>query len=70
MKKWKRDKMQNLHTTQGDTMKVEIKDITRRVIYRNKINLSDLTALRRFLSVLENQFGIPLRRILKISEWI
>jgi len=70
MKKWKKEKMQSLHSEKGDTMRIEIKDFTRRIIYRNKINLSDMSSMRRFLSILENQFGIPLRKLIGISEWI
>lgn len=41
------------HTINGDVMKIEIRDFTRRIVYRNKINLNDKKSVQGLLVMLE-----------------
>ena len=73
MKQWKKDKMQYLHRKQGDIVVVEIKDSTRRIIYRTKFNIKDKNAILAFLQILENYSGFSIIELIKqklnIGEW-
>jgi hypothetical protein len=73
MKKWKKKKMEYLHRREGDLVKVEIRDETRRMIYRNKFNINDKVAIINFLQVLESysKFNIAelIREKLRVGEW-
>jgi len=58
---------------QGDTVKVEIKDYTRRLIYRNKFNIRDKNALINLLQMLETYSGFTIIELIKMkikSNWI
>jgi len=58
---------------QGDTVKVEIKDFTRRLIYRNKFNIRDKNALINLLQVLETYSDFTIIELIKMkmkSNWV
>jgi len=58
---------------QGDTVKVEIKDFTRRLIYRNKFNIRDKNALINLLQVLETYSNFTIIELIKMkmkSNWV
>ncbi len=65
MKKWKKKKMEYAHSREGDTVKVEIKDSTRRTIYRTKFNIRDRKAIIAFLQVLENYSSFSITSLVK-----
>lgn len=73
MKKFKKRKLEYSHQRWGDTVKVEIKDQTRHVLYSNKFNINDKNAILSFLQVLENYSGFSVLEIinekLKLGEW-
>jgi hypothetical protein len=73
MKKFKQQKMEYSHRRENNIVEVEIKDETRRTIYRTKFNIKDRKAILLFLDVLENYSGLSVAQILKeklsIGEW-
>lgn len=58
-------KMSYTHQRQGDTVKVEIKDFTRRLIYRSKFNIRDKNAILALLKILETYSGFSIAEIVK-----
>lgn len=62
------------HFIKGDIIKIEIRDITYRIIYRNKFNINDRKAMIGFLGILENYSGFSIAELLKeklkIGEWV
>lgn len=66
-------KLQYQHNRQGDIVKIEIKDFTRAVIYRNKFNIRDKNAMINFLKVLENYSEISMYDLIRekmgVGEW-
>jgi hypothetical protein len=61
------------HHRHGDTIKVEIRDQTYRVIYRTKFDVGNKIALIQFLEAIEKFSGFSIaelvREKLKIGEW-
>lgn len=55
------------HVRRGNTLKVEIRDDTRRLEYRNKINLQDKNAVIEFLLVLEKYTSLSIYEVIKGS---
>ena len=65
--------MKYQHQRQGDTVKVEIKDFTRRLIYRSKFNIKDKNAILALLQIIETYSGFSVAEIIKSkleSGWI
>lgn len=60
----KKKKYSYKHFQSGHTLKVEIRDETRRLEYRNKINLNDSKAKEEFLIVLQ-KYGFSIYDIIK-----
>lgn len=58
---------------EGDFVIVEIRDYTRRVLYKNKFNLKDKNAILSLLFVLEKFSGFSIYELIKkkleIGEW-
>jgi len=73
MKDWKKNKMEYSHRKEGDVVNVEIRDQTRRVLYRNKFNIKDKNAIISFLQVLEkySNFSIIdlIKKKMEIGDW-
>jgi len=73
MKDWKKNKMEYSHRKEGDVVNVEIRDQTRRVLYRNKFNIKDKNAIISFLQVLEkySNFSIIdlIKKKMEIGNW-
>ena len=73
MKDWKKNKMEYNYRRDGDVVSVEIKDPTRRILYRNKFNIKDKNAIVAFLQVLEkySNFSVVelIRKKMEIGEW-
>lgn len=65
--------MRYQHTRQGDIVKIEIRDFTRAIIYRNKFNIRDKNAIINLLKVLENYSGFSMYTLVKeklgVEEW-
>ena len=73
MKDWKKNKMEYSHRKEGDIVDVQIRDQTRRVLYRNKFNIKDKNAIISFLQILErySNFSIVnlIQQKMKIGDW-
>jgi len=73
MKDWKKNKMEYSHRKEGDIVDVQIRDQTRRVLYRNKFNIKDKNAIISFLQVLEkySNFSIIdlIQQKIKLGDW-
>jgi hypothetical protein len=65
--------MQYSHSRTGDTVKIEIKDFTRRTIYKSKFNITDKNAIIYLIKAIEKYSGFSVLGIieekLKIGEW-
>jgi len=65
--------MEYSHRKEGDVVNVEIRDQTRRVLYRNKFNIKDKNAIISFLQVLEkySNFSIIdlIKKKMEIGDW-
>jgi len=73
MKKWKARKMEFTNRSRGDLIKVEIRDETRRLIYRSKFNIRDKNAIISILQVLEKYSGFSLLALIREklkNEWV
>lgn len=57
--------LQYQHFQKGDTLRVEIRDQTRRVIYRNTICLNDKSQMRALLETLEGYSSLNIKELLK-----
>ena len=72
-KKSKEFESKYTHTRTGDIVKIEIRDFTRRIIYRKRFNVKDKNAIMQVLSVLEGYSGYSIagliREKLKIGDW-
>ena len=72
-KKKKKKKLVYIHSKKGDLMKVEVRDETYRIIYRNKFNIKDQNAVYAFLKVLEQFSGLSIREVIreksKSKDW-
>ena len=53
------------HQRTSDFVKVEIRDSTYRVIYRNNFNIKDRNAIINFLSALEKYSGFSVLQLIK-----
>lgn len=53
MSKFKKKKLQYSHTRWGDTLKVEIRDQNRTLLYKNKLNIHDKKSILSLLDILE-----------------
>ena len=66
-------KIEYSHHRQGDIIKVEIRDFTRRMLYRKKFNVRDKQALLELLEVMEKFSGFSIYNLisekLKFGEW-
>ena len=62
-----------LQSKKGDLVKVEIRDETYRIIYRNKFNIKDKNAIYNHLKAMEQFSGFSIQQIirekLKVGEW-
>ena len=71
--KFKKRKLQYSHTRWGDSIKVEMRDQNRNIIYKNKFNITDKKAILAFLGVLETYSGFTIAELLneklKVGEW-
>ena len=65
--------MEYSHRKEGDIVDVQIRDQTRRVLYRNKFNIKDKNAIISFLQVLEkySNFSIIdlIQQKMKLGDW-
>ena len=65
--------MQYSHSRTGDTVKIEIKDFTRRTIYKCKFNITDKNAIIYLIKAIEKYSGFSVLDIieekLKVGEW-
>lgn len=61
------------HCREGELVKVEIKDSTYKLVYRNTFNCKDKNAILTFLKTLEKFSGFSIYGIiqekLKVGEW-
>lgn len=61
------------HRREGDIIKVEIKDQTRRTIYKCKFNINDKNSILYLMKAIEKYSGFSVLNIieekLKIGEW-
>lgn len=68
-----KEKSEYRHYREGDTIKVEIRDQTYRIIYKCKFNISNKKSLIQLLGILEKFSGFSITEIvrekLKIGEW-
>jgi len=73
MKNFKKTKYQYSHRREGDLVKIEIRDSTRRIIDRTKFNIKDKNSFLSALIMLEKYsgFSIPeiIREKMKTDEW-
>lgn len=65
--------VQYSHFREGDIVKVEIKDNTYRVLYKNTFNVKDKNGIFALLKSLEKFSGLSIYQIiqekLKLGEW-
>jgi len=61
------------HYRSGDIIKIEIRDMTYRVVYRKKFNINDKNAILNLLVTLEKYSGFSILELIKermnIGEW-
>jgi len=61
-----------MHYREGDFVRVEIRDHSFRIIYKNKFNIQDKKAILNLLGVLEKFSGFSINEIIKMkldTEW-
>jgi len=58
------------HSRRGDLVKVEIRDESYNLIYKNKFNIRDKNAILSLLSILETYSGFTIRSLIgeKLKE--
>lgn len=65
--------MEYSHKREGDLLKVEIRDSSRRVLYRDKFNIRNKKAILSLLTVLEKFSGFSIINLVKekmdVGEW-
>ncbi len=61
------------HTRSGDKVKVEIRDHTRKILFRKKFNVQNKQAIYEVLKELEKFSGYSIHNLiqqkLKVGEW-
>jgi len=68
-----REKNEYTCRKEGEVIKVEIRDATRKILYRTKFNAQDKNAIIMLLGVLEKYSGFSVYALiqekLKVGEW-
>jgi len=61
----KEKNLKYIHTRRGEFVKVEIRDETYNIVYRNKFEIKNKNAIISLLSILETYSGFAIRDLIR-----